>query len=104
MMTALPQTPELEAVARRCVWFKSPAEALDDPEHLIAHVLTFGMPKDVATLRAHVSDVDLAEALEHAPPGIYDGRSWSYWNWMLRGLAQAPPMPRRTFAAVESGG
>ena len=96
-MTTLPRTSETEAMARRCVWFKSPEAALNDLDHLIAHVLTFGMPKDVATLRMHVADADLVRALEHAPPGVYDARSWAYWNWMLRGLSEPPPRPERTF-------
>jgi hypothetical protein len=31
-------------------------------------------------LRAHLDDAVLREALDQAPPGIIDPRSWSYWN------------------------
>lgn len=97
-MTILQATPDLEAVARRCVWFRTPAEALADPIHFIAHVLTFGSHEDVKVLRRHVSDDDLRQALTQAPPGVFDARSWSYWHLMLNGRSPAPPLPAREFA------
>jgi hypothetical protein len=45
-------------------------------------------------VRQHLSDDDLREALDHAPPGIFDGRSWAYWNLKL-GRYPTPPMPER---------
>lgn len=91
-------TEELERVARRCVWFRAPDEALADPIHLIAHVLTHGTYEDVATLRRYVDDDGLREALAQAPPGIFDPRSWSYWHLILNGRSPAPPQPTRRFA------
>jgi hypothetical protein len=41
---------------------------------------------------------DFREALEHAPPGIIDERSWAYWNTVI-GRYPAPPMPRRIIPA-----
>jgi hypothetical protein len=95
-MKAIKLTGELRRVARRCVWFKSPEEAAAYPEHFIAHVLTFGTHEDIKALRRHVRDEDLREAIDNAPPGVFDSRSWAYWNLML-GRAQTPPMPKRTF-------
>ena len=43
--------------------------------------------------RRYVAD-DLREALDRAPPGIVDPRSWAYWNNVL-GRYPAPPMPKR---------
>ena len=37
---------------------------------------------------------ELAEALDHAPPGIIDKRSWAYWNLKI-GRFPAPPLPQR---------
>jgi hypothetical protein len=96
----LAATPELEAVARRCVWFKPPAEALADPDHLIAHVLTFGRHEDVRELRRHVGDAELAAALDRAPPGVFDGRSWAYWRLVVLGERTPPPRPERRLADV----
>ena len=97
-MRKLPHTPELEDVARNTVWFKPPAEALEEPYHFVAHVLTYGTHEDVRALRRYVSDDELRESLDHAPPGIFDPRSWAYWN-LKTGRFPAPPLPQRTFTS-----
>ena len=53
-----------------------PTTALARPAHFIAYVLTYGTAEDVKTLRRYVSDDVLATALDQAPPGVFDGRSW----------------------------
>jgi hypothetical protein len=93
-MPPLVPTEELMRVARRCVWFKPPETTVAYPEHFIAHVLTFGSHEDVKTLRLQVTDDDLRETLDNAPPGVFDPRSWAYWNLML-GRDETPPMPKR---------
>jgi hypothetical protein len=93
-MKQLPHAPELETVARHTVWFKTPAEAIGDSFHFVAHVLTYGTHDDVTTLRKYISDRDLQEAIDHAPPGIFDPRSWAYWNLKI-GRYPAPELPRR---------
>ncbi|MCI0599526.1 MAG: hypothetical protein L0Y50_03765 [Beijerinckiaceae bacterium] len=45
-------------------------------------------------VRTFLTDDDLREALDRAPPGIIDPRSWVYWNAKL-GRYPAPPMPKR---------
>jgi len=52
----------------------------------------FADPRDVARDRRRD---DLREALDKAPPGIIDPRSWAYWNSVM-GRYPAPPMPKRT--------
>jgi hypothetical protein len=93
-MKSLPQTPELLAVAERVVWFKTPSEALADPVHFLAHVMTYGTVEDLRALEGVAGSDELREALEHAPPGIFDARSWAYWNLKL-GRKPAPPLPAR---------
>ncbi len=93
-MKPLKLTEELAQVARRTVWFKSPEEAARDPVHFIAHVLTYGTHEDVEALRHYVSDEELTEAIENAPPGVFDARSWTYWNLKI-GHYPAPPLPER---------
>jgi hypothetical protein len=95
-MKALPATPELLKVARRVVWFKEPEEALADPIHFLAHLMTYGTLEDLAAVRGVVGKPELTEALEQAPPGIFDPRSWAYWN-LVCGRQPAPPMPERHF-------
>lgn len=94
-MKPLPGSPELRAVARRVVWFKEPDEALTDPVHFLAHVMTYGTPEDLAALRGIVSREAFQEALDRAPPGIFDARSWAYWHLVLAGRTPPPPLPAR---------
>ncbi len=93
-MNPLPATPELLAVAERVVWFRKPAEALADPIHFLAHVMTYGTVEDLRALEGLVGPREFRETLEQAPPGIFDPRSWAYWN-LKCGRAPAPPLPVR---------
>jgi hypothetical protein len=95
-MKGVPLTPETEAVSRRVVWFEPPAQALADPVRFLAYAMTYATHEDMCVLRAHVSDVELREALDNAPPGIIDPRSWAYWNSKM-GRWPPPPLPRRRF-------
>jgi hypothetical protein len=90
----LPQSPELLAVAQRVVWFKPPADALAEPVHFLAHVMTFGTAEDLRALDGIVSIEDFRDVLDNAPPGIFDPRSWAYWN-LKCGRSPAPPLPVR---------
>ena len=93
-MTPIPLTPETAALAARIVWFEPPETALADPVRFMAYAFARATHADMQTLRRHLSDADLAEALDNAPPGIIDPRSWAYWNLMLD-RRPAPPMPAR---------
>ena len=53
-----------------------------------------GTLDDIAVVRRYLDLEDFREALENAPPGIIDERSWAYWN-VMTGRDPAPPMPRR---------
>ena len=94
-MKALPKIPELLQVARRVIWFEEPECALADPLQFLAHVMVFGTPEDLRALRSIVGKDDYCEVLEHAPPGVFDPRSWAYWN-LLCGRRPAPPLPVRS--------
>jgi hypothetical protein len=94
-MRPLPNVPELQSLARRVVWFKSPGDAIAMPTHFIAHVLTYGTHEDVSVLRRFVPDDELREALACAPAGVFDNRSWAYWHLKL-GRYPPPPLPSRT--------
>ena len=95
-MKPIPLTPETEAVARRVIWFEEPHEALADPIRFMAYAMTWATHADMKVLRRYVSDDDFREALDKAPPGIIDPRSWAYWNSKM-GRYPAPPMPKRRF-------
>lgn len=93
-MNSLPTTPELLSAARRIIWFKAPEAALQNPVELLAYAMRHSTDEDMSLLLAHVGTQGLCEALDHAPPGIIDPRSWSYWNARV-GRIPAPPPPRR---------
>jgi hypothetical protein len=93
-MKTTPLAPDTEALARRLVWFEQPVEALSDTFRFVAYALARATHEDMTLLRKFLSDDDLREALDHAPPGIIDPRSWAYWNSRL-GRYPAPPMPER---------
>ena len=102
-MKALPDSPELLAVAERVVWFKPPAEALAAPVHFLAHVMTFGIADDLRALDGIVGPDDFRDVLDHAPAGIFDRRSWAYWN-LKCGRSPPPPLPVRCGVAPIAGG
>jgi hypothetical protein len=94
-MTPIPLTPETEAVARRVIWFEAPAEALADPVRFMAYAMAYASHADMNIVRRHVSDDDFREALDRAPPGIIDPRSWAYWNLLFDRFPPPPPPARR---------
>lgn len=93
-MKPLPTTPDLLKVARRVVWFKEPEEALADPVHFLAHVMTYGTVEDLKALQGVAGVEEFREVLENAPAGIFDARSWAYWN-LRCGRIPSPPLPTR---------
>lgn len=94
-MSPLPLTPALTEIARRLVWFESPEQALSDPVRFMAYAMARATAEDMAEIRAHVSDAEFIEAIDHAPPGIIDPRSWSYWNLVVADRHPPPPLPVR---------
>jgi hypothetical protein len=93
-MKPLPHNPDFLTLAPRVIWFEPPERALADPVRFLVHVMTYGTIEDIAVVRRYVDLDDFREALDHAPPGIMDERSWAYWN-AVTGRYPAPPMPRR---------
>jgi hypothetical protein len=94
-MKPIPLTAQTKAIARRVVWFESPARALADPIRFMAYAMASATHEDMQALRRHVSDEDFREALDKAPPGIIDPRSWAYWNSRMDRYPPPPPPTRR---------
>jgi hypothetical protein len=93
-MTPIPLNTETTAVARRVIWFEEPSRALANPIRFLAYAMTYATHADMSIIRRYISDRDFVEALERAPPGIIDPRSWAYWNAKM-GRYPTPPMPER---------
>ena len=93
-MKPLPNAEDLLKVAPHVIWFEPPEQALADPIRFLAYLMTYGTPDEIAVVRRYLDLDDFREALEHAPPGIMDERSWAYWNTVC-GRYPVPPRPRR---------
>jgi hypothetical protein len=76
------------------VWFEPPAAALADPVRFLAYAFARATHEQMKVLRTYVSEDDLREALDKAPAGIIDPRSWAYWNGRM-GRLPIPPLPKR---------
>jgi len=94
----IPLTPQMLDVAPRIIWFEAPERALADPVRFMAYAMTYARHEDMRLIREHVSDQDFCEALDRAPAGIIDPRSWAYWNSKM-GRYPPPPLPQRQFGA-----
>jgi hypothetical protein len=93
-MKPFPHTPELLHAAKRIVWFKPPDEALDNAVELMAYAMRHATDEDMALLLGHIGESGLREAIDNAPAGIIDARSWAYWNAKI-GRYPTPPLPQR---------
>ena len=95
-MRPIPATARMLQIARRIVWLEGPEKALAHPARFLAYAMVYARHEDMQVIRQHVSDDDFREALDNAPPGMIDPRSWAYWNLKM-GRFPPPPPPRRTF-------
>jgi hypothetical protein len=92
----IPLNDETRALAESLVWFEPPAEALADPVRFLAYVFARATHEQMKVLSTYVSENELLQALDQAPPGIIDPRSWAYWNARI-GRVPVPPLPKRRF-------
>jgi hypothetical protein len=60
----------------------------------LVYLMTYGTAEEIEVVRRHLDLDDFRAALELAPPGIMDERSWAYWN-VMTGRDPIPPMPQR---------
>lgn len=93
-MPSLPHTQELLDIAKRVVWFKTPEETLGDQVLFLCHLMTYTLPEDFIAVAKTVPPSQFQYALDHAPAGIFDARSWAYWN-IKYGREPVPPLPER---------
>src|SRR4029077_6010437 len=93
-MKPIPSTAQMLGVAPRIIRFEPPERALANPVRFMAYAMTYARHEDMRVIREYVSDEDFREALDRAPPGIIDPRSWAYWNSKM-GRYPPPPLPKR---------
>jgi hypothetical protein len=85
---------DLEQSAKRLFWWKSPADALADPNRFLAQVMVFGTVEDLVVARRHFPREAFRRVLDEPPAGVFDSRSWSYWH-VVFGLTPPDELPRR---------
>jgi hypothetical protein len=85
--------------ASRYIWWKTPAEAVAQPDRVIAQVMTIGDHRDVEAMARLVGDAVLRDVLTHAEAGQFSARAWTYWHYRLElaELGHVPPLPCRRF-------
>lgn len=84
----------LHRVAERLVWWQPPEVSLQQPQRLIAQVMTLGNWEDVQTVRRVFGDEAFRAVLAEPPAGVFDVRSWTYWHHVFH-LLPVPPLPKR---------
>jgi len=85
---------ELEKVARALFWWEPPEQALAEPQRFFAQVMTLGTWQEVQLVKSVFGSDAFRDALQHAPPGVFDGRSWAYWHAVFR--LPEPALPVRS--------
>jgi hypothetical protein len=85
---------DLESLAARLVWWQPAAATVHDRERLLAHVMVYGTPEDLAVARRHFPESAFRAVLAEPPPGVFDPRSWAYWH-VVFGLEPPGEPPRR---------
>ena len=80
-------------IASKYVWWQPPEATLARPRYFLCQIMTLGTAEDVRAVRLALGDQALREALENAPPGVMDPKSWNYWR-LFFGL-EPSSMPER---------
>ena len=95
----------LKRVAKELFWWQAPEVALANPRRFLAQVMTLGTWQEVQQVKEAFGWDAFKDALLNAQAGIFDPRSWAYWQAFL-GLPEAE-MPRRNLpdaiARAENG-
>ena len=97
---AAPARRLLREMARKYLWWRSPAEVETNPDLAITQVMELGDYADALRLEAALGRARLAAALQRAEAGRLSERAWAYWHYRL-GLARpgkVPRLPRRRIA------
>ncbi|WP_455272155.1 hypothetical protein [Rhizobium herbae] len=82
----------LALLAKKYVWWKSPEDAADQPERVIAQVMNIGDFEDIQRIEALAGIEMLARVLTEAEIGQFTPRSWFYWHYRL-GIAEIDEVP-----------
>lgn len=85
---------DLQEIARNVVWFKRPEDTLKDAKLFLTHLMTYGTLREIRAALDYFSEKDFEAVLDDAYPGIFDERSWTFWNLRYQ-HEPVPPLPTR---------
>jgi len=93
--TAIPDQlrSALMPVAQRVFWWGKPEEWMEDVSRFTAQVMVFGDWNDTTLTWKLLGDSSFRQVLAHAPPGVFDLKSWAYWHHHFQ--MDVPPLPGR---------
>jgi hypothetical protein len=80
-------------VAKRVFWWGKPEEWMNDVTRFTAQVMVFGDWDDTTLTWKLLGDSAFLQVLAHAPPGVFDSKSWAYWHHRYQ--LDVPALPTR---------
>lgn len=89
---------QLAAIARRVCWWEPIGATLENTPLFLCRIMALGTWDDICIALAHYGRDAFREALQNAPPGLFDHRSWHYWHHRLK-LLPVPSLPQRVIPA-----
>jgi hypothetical protein len=89
---------EMARIARRVCWWQSAEATLQNTPFFLCRVMVFGTWADVCFVIENYRKASLREALQRAPAGLFDNRSWYYWHHRLQ-ILPVPALPARAIPA-----
>jgi len=95
----LADNPEVQKLALRHVWWKTPKQALENQDEFLAQILNRAPLEDLQITTKYFSTENLKHALLNHPPGTINERSWHFWNIVLLNtpVNEIPELPKRKF-------
>ncbi len=90
--------PHLAAIARRVCWWEPAASTLENTSLFLCRIMALATWEDICVALDHYGKNAFREALQNAPPGLFDPRSWHYWHHRLE-LLPVPSLPERAIPA-----
>jgi len=85
--------PALLPVAKRVFWWGKPEEWMQDASRFTAQVMVFADWNDTTLTWRLLGESLFRQVLAHAPPGVFDPKSWTYWHHHFQ--MEVPPLPKR---------
>jgi hypothetical protein len=95
LRTKMRNPDRMARIARRVCWWQPADVTLQNTRLFLCQVMVFGTWDDVCFVLDKHNKASFREALQSAPPGLFDNRSWHYWHHRLQVLP-VPELPKRT--------